>query len=402
MAKHPSSGKYAIVGLGVVAGPQPDKSERMMGAEAARLAIEDAGLTRKDIGGAVDLRRSGGGGDRGSYTDAFTRVLGLNNNFYFVTGRGGALAGLGIACAISFIERGIADYVCLMGAVSDWSHAEETKKAGYRGMQHTDKAGYWGKHSGDLRAVSHHSWMAARHMAVYGTTSRQLGHVNVSQRAWAQMNPEAKMYGRPITIEDHQKSPLVVDPYHLLDICLVSDGAIAFILTTAERAKDLKKTPVSVLGQGFGEVSSSLWFDNKHFTHMAVAPAKKQAFGQAGIDVKDVDCAQLYDCFAAEVMFQLEDYGWCKKGEGGAFLESGAIAPGKDCVIPVNTGGGLLSCYHLGDLTGLAEAVRQLRGDCGQRQIKDAEVAITTGHCGELLSPGMCSIHTCTILGRGV
>ena len=109
MAKHPSSGKYAIVGLGVVAGPQPDKSERMMGAEAARLAIEDAGLTRKDIGGAIDLRRSGGGGDRGSYTDAFTRVLGLNNNFYFVTGRGGALAGLGIACAISFIERGIAD-----------------------------------------------------------------------------------------------------------------------------------------------------------------------------------------------------------------------------------------------------------------------------------------------------
>ena len=156
------------------------------------------------------------------------------------------------------------------------------------------------------------------------------------------------------------------------------------------------------LGQGFGEVSSTLWFENKHFTHMAVAPAKKQAFGQAGIDVKDVDCAQLYDCFAAEVMFQLEDYGWCKKGEGGAFLESGAIAPGPNCQIPVNTGGGLLSCYHLGDLTGLAEGVRQLRGEAGKRQIKDAEVAITTGHGGELLSPGMCSIHSCTVLGRGV
>jgi acetyl-CoA acetyltransferase len=400
VAKHPTSGKYAISGLGVVVGPQPDRSERMLGAEAARLAIADAGLTGKDIGGAVDLRRSGGGGDRGSYTDAFTRFLGMDNNFYYATGRGGALAGLGIATAMSFLDRGIADNVILMGAVTDWSHAQESKKLGFRGMQHTDKAGYWGKSSGDMRAVSHHSWMAARHMAVYGTTSRQLGMVNVQQRAWAQMNPEAKMYGRPMTIEDHQASPIVVDPYHLLDICLVSDGAIAFVLTTAERAKDGPKTPVSVLGQGFGEVSSDLWFEKKNFTHMAVAPAKKQAFGQAGLTIKDVDCAQLYDCFSAEVMFQLEDYGWCEKGEGGAFLETGATGQGGS--IPVNTGGGLMSCYHLGDMTGLAEAVRQLRGECGERQIKDCEVAMTTGHGGELLSPGMCSIHTSTLLGRGL
>jgi acetyl-CoA acetyltransferase len=400
VAKHPTSGKYAISGLGVVVGPQPDRSERMLGAEAARLAIADAGLTGKDIGGAVDLRRSGGGGDRGSYTDAFTRFLGMDNNFYYATGRGGALAGLGIATAMSFLDRGIADNVILMGAVTDWSHAQESKKLGFRGMQHTDKAGYWGKSAGDMRAVSHHSWMAARHMAVYGTTSRQLGMVNVQQRAWAQMNPEAKMYGRPMTIEDHQASPIVVDPYHLLDICLVSDGAIAFVLTTAERAKDGPKTPVSVLGQGFGEVSSDLWFEKKNFTHMAVAPAKKQAFGQAGLTIKDVDCAQLYDCFSAEVMFQLEDYGWCEKGEGGAFLETGATGQGGS--IPVNTGGGLMSCYHLGDMTGLAEAVRQLRGECGERQIKDCEVAMTTGHGGELLSPGMCSIHTSTLLGRGL
>jgi acetyl-CoA acetyltransferase len=237
-------------------------------------------------------------------------------------------------------------------------------------------------------------------MAEYGTTSRQLGMVNVQQRAWACMNPEAKMYGRPITIEDHQASPIVVDPYHLLDICLISDGAIAFILTTAERARDCAKTPVAILGQGFGEVSSSLWFENKHFTHMAVAPAKAQAFGQAGLTIDDVDCAQLYDCFAAEVMFQLEDYGWCKKGEGGAFLETSPIGPGGS--IPVNTSGGLLSCYHVGDMTGMAEAIRQVRGECGERQVEDCEVALTTGHGGELLSPGMCSIHSATLLGRGV
>ena len=400
MAKHPSSGKYAIIGLGVIAGPQPDRHQRMVAAEAARLAIVDAGLTPADIGGAIDLRRTGGGGDRANYTDAYSRVLGLKNNFYFVVGRGGALAGLGIATAISFLDRGIADYVCLMGAVADWTHSQESKKQGHRGMSHADKEGYWGKALGDLRAVSHHSWMAARHMAVYGTTSEQLGAISVQQRAWACKNPEAKMYGRPMTIEDHQNSPLVVEPYHLFDICQVSDGGIAFILTTAERAKDAPKTPVAVLGQGFGEVSAELWWENKHFTHMAVAPAKEQAFGQAGLELSDIDCAQLYDCFTSEVMFQLEDYGWCEKGEGGAFVEEGPIGPGGS--IPVNTGGGLLSCYHLGDLTGMAESIRPLRGEAGDHQIEDCEVVLTTGHGGELLSPGMCSIHTSTLLGRGL
>ena len=397
MPKHPSSGKYAIVGLGVVAGEQADKSERMIAAEAARLALDDAGLTRNDKFGAIDLRRSGGGGDRANYTDAFTRVMGLNTNFYFACGRGGALAGLGMAAGMSFLDRGICDYVMLMGAVTDWSQSRELKKKGHRGMAHAEKRGYWGKPLGDLRAVSHHSWMAARHMAVYGTTSRQLGHISVAQRSWACLNPEAKMFGRPITVEDHQSSPLVAEPYHLLDISLVSDGAVAFIMTTTDRAKNTKKKPAYVLGQGFGEVSSTLWFDNKHFTHMAVAPAKEQAFKQADIKLEDIDCAQFYDCFTGEVLFQVEDYGWCKKGEGGPFVETGAIGPGGK--IPINTSGGLLSCYHLGDLTGLAESVRQLRGECGKRQIKDCRVVLTTGHGGELVSPGMCSIHTATLLG---
>jgi acetyl-CoA acetyltransferase len=395
--RHPSSGKYAICGLGVIAGNQPDKSERMIAAEAARLAIEDAGLKRSDIGGAIDLRRTGGGGDRPSYSDAYPRVLGLSNNFYYVVGRGGALAGLGISTAMSFIDRGIADYVCLVGAVSDWSQAQESKKKGYRGMAHAEKRGYWGKFVGDSVAVSHHSWMAARHMAVYGTTSRQLGAISVAQRQWACMNPEAKMYGRPITIEDHQNSPFLAEPYHLLDISLVSDGAVAFILTSAERAKDLKSKPAYVMGQGFGEVSSTVWWDKKNFTHMAVAPAKQQAFSQANIELKDIDVAQFYDCFTAEVLFQIEDYGFCKKGEGGAFVEAGNMGPGG--TIPINTSGGLLSCYHLGDMTGLAESVRQIRGEAGQRQVAGAKYAMTTGHGGELVSPGMCSIHTCTILG---
>jgi acetyl-CoA acetyltransferase len=153
-----------------------------------------------------------------------------------------------------------------------------------------------------------------------------------------------------------------------------------------------------VLGQGFGEVSADLWWEKKNFTHMAVPRARDQAFGQAALTLKEVDCCQFYDCFTAEVLFQLEDYGFCKKGEGGPFVESGAMGPGGST--PVNTSGGLLSCYHLGDLTGMAESIRQLRGEAGERQIKDCNVVLTTGHGGELVSPGMCSIHTSTLLGR--
>jgi acetyl-CoA acetyltransferase len=235
-------------------------------------------------------------------------------------------------------------------------------------------------------------------MHEYGTTSRQLGAIAVQTRAWACRNPRAKMYGRPITVEDHQASPLYVEPYHLLDICLVSDGAVAFILTTAERARDLAKPPVYVLGLGMGEVADTLWWDKENYTHMAVKTAKERAFAHAGIDVRDIDVAQLYDCFTGEVLLQLEDYGWCGKGEGGSFVEGGNIGPGGS--IPVNTSGGLLSAYHYGDLTGLSEAVLQLRGEAGDRQVKDTEVALVTGHGGELLSPGMCSIHTTLLLGR--
>lgn len=390
--------RYAIIGLGVVAGPQPGKTVRVLEAEAARRAIEDAGLRREDIDGAIAMHRGAGGGERPSFADAFPRLLGLPTKFYFSISRGGSQAGLGIGVALSFLDRGVANYVVLSGGVNDWSRAQATKQEGYRGMVHHEKEGYWGRPLGDLRAVSHHSWMAARHMAVYGTTSRQLGSIAVQERAWACLNPEAKMYGRPMTIEDHQNSPVVVEPYHLLDISLISDGAVAFVLTTAERARDARRRPVWVLGLGFGEVMDELWWEKKNYTHMAVKTAKEQAFGQAGITLGDIDAAQLYDCFTGEVLFQLEDYGWCGKGEGGPFVEEGHIGPGGD--IPVNTSGGLLSCYHLGDLTGFAEAVRQLRGECGERQIKDAKIMLVTGHGGELLSPGMCSIHSSLILGR--
>ena len=389
--------RIAVVGLGEVHPPQ-GTSQRMMASEAARLAISDAGLKIEDIDGAIDLRRTGGGGDRATYSDTFTRVLGMKGStFYFTIGRGGALAGLATAAATGFLDRGLAKYVVCVAAVDDWSKAELSKKQGHRGMQHTEKEGYWGKALGDLRAASHHSWMAAKHMATYGTTSEQLGAIAVAQRQWAGLNPTAKMYGRPITIEDHQNSPWVVEPYHRLDCSLISDGAIAFVLTTEDRAKDLKQKPVYVSGQGFGEVAEDLWWEKKNLTHMAVPKARDLAFQQAGIALDDIDVAQLYDCFTGEVLLQLEDYGWAEKGQGGAFVASGATAPGGGG-IAVNTGGGLLSNWHLGDAVGFAEAVAQIRGQAGDRQVQGANVALSTGHGGELVSPSMCSIHTTTIL----
>lgn len=308
--------RIAVVGLGQVHPPQ-GMTQRMMASEAARLAIADAGLQVKDIDGAIDLRRTGGGGDRATYSDTFTRFLGLQAQFYFTIGRGGALAGLATAAATGFLDRGLANYVICVAAVDDWSRAEQSKKQGHRGMQHAEKEGYWGKAMGDLRAASHHSWMAARHMAEYGTTSEQLGAISVAQRQWACLNPDARMNGRPITIEDHQNSPWVVEPYHRLDCSLISDGAIAFVLTTEDRAKDLEQKPIWVSGQGFGEVAADLWWEKKNLTHMAVPKAKAKAFGQAGITLDDIDTAQLYDCFTGEVLLQLEDYGWAEKGQGG-------------------------------------------------------------------------------------
>jgi acetyl-CoA acetyltransferase len=389
--------RIAVVGVSEVRAT-PGMTQRMLASEAARRAVADAGLQLNDIDGALDLRRTGGGGDRGTYSDTFTRFLGMRGvQFYYTVGRGGALAGIATTTATGFLDRGLANYVVCVGAVDDYTKAQEARQKGFRGMSHVEKEGYWGKPLGDLRAASHHSWMAAKHMSKYGTTSEQLGAISVAQRAWAQLNPEATMYGRPITVQDHQDSPWVVEPYHRLDCSLISDGAIAFVLTTAERAKDLKQKPVYVSGQGYGEVAADLWWEKNNLSTMAVEPAKKKAFAQAGITVDDIDTAQLYDCFTGEVLIQLEDYGWAEKGKGGEFVASGATAPGGGG-IPVNTGGGLLSNWHLGDLVGYSEAVLQLRGEAGERQVPNAKVALTTGHGGELVSPSMCSIHTSTIL----
>jgi acetyl-CoA acetyltransferase len=380
----------AIVGVGLQMShtlPADQRyTARSLAAEAARLAIADAGLNLQDIDGAVNCMSTPGPRIRVIETDGFPRLLGLPINFYYNIGRGGSVGTLAITSAISLLENGLAKYVVIAIGAND----RKRRRPG------VSKIGVSAHAFGASTAVSFHSLLAARHMYEYGTTSEQLGMVTVQARRWAAVNPKAKMYRQPITIEDHQASPMVVDPYHLLDLCLMTDGGAAFVLTTVERARDLPRKPVYVRGFGFGEHASSMWWDKKNFTGFATETAKAQAFGLAGIEVKDIDLAQIYDCFTGEVVLQLEGYGFCGKGEGGPFVAAGSTGPGG--TIPVNTYGGLLGAYHMSDLGGSVEGVTQLRGEAGERQVDGARTCLVTGLGGEIVEP-ICAISSALVLG---
>ncbi len=394
------SGACAIVGLGVTeVGHLPGRSVLMLEVEAARLALEDAGLEAKHIGAAIQLLSDAGGGARSRHHDSFARVLNLPVNVYMENvGRGGEYAAHALIIASSLLEHGVADYVLCSGARDDWSRSQGAKAvSGKRGQAFAPKKNMMAPLFGG-NAATYHGLLASRHMHAYGTTSEHLGAVAVVQRQWANRNPSAYMYQKPLTLVDHQNSPVIVWPYRLFDICLQSDGGTAFVVTTADRARDLRKPPVYVAGVGFGEQMSELWWQKSNYTTLAVRSARDNAFRQAGVGLSDIRVAQLYDCFTGEVVIQLEDYGWCGKGAGGAFVAEMRTAPGGQ--IPVNTGGGLLSSHHLGNLTGFAEAVMQLRGEGGSRQVERADVALVSGHGGEILSGQMCSIHSTIILKR--
>jgi acetyl-CoA acetyltransferase len=224
---------------------------------------------------------------------------------------------------------------------------------------------------------------ASRHMARFGTTSEQLAEIAVSTRRWATMNPRARLQD-PITIEDVLASPMEATPLHKLDCCLVTDGAGALVMTSAERARDLRRAPAYVLGTGTSHTHSMI-SQMPDLTVTAGAVSGPRAFAMAGISPADVDVAELYDSFTITVLLALEDLGFCAKGEGGSFVEDGRLGPGG--ALPANTNGGGLAYTHPGmyGMFLLVEAVRQLRGDCGPRQVPGAEVAVAHG-CGGVLS----------------
>jgi acetyl-CoA acetyltransferase len=232
--------------------------------------------------------------------------------------------------------------------------------------------------------ASSYALAASRHMYEYGTTRRQLAEVAVAARQWANLNPEAFAQG-PLSVDEVIGARVVSDPLGVLDCCLVTDGAAAAVMVRAERARDLPNAPVYLLGGS--AATTHRWIScMPDLTTSATALCAPRAYAHAGVTPQDVDVVELYDAFTINTIMMLEDLGFCAKGEGGAFVENGAIAPGGR--LPVNTNGGGLSCTHPGmyGMFTMVEAVRQLRGAAGARQVAEAEIAIAHGNGGSLSS----------------
>jgi acetyl-CoA acetyltransferase len=230
----------------------------------------------------------------------------------------------------------------------------------------------------------------------YGTTRENLAEIAVAARQWARLNPDA-FQRDPLTREEVLASRMISDPLTKADCCLVTDGGAAVVLTRAERARDLASSPVYVLGTGVA-VSHRQIAAMPDLTTTAAVRSGKTAYAMAGVGPGDIDHVMVYDAFTIPTLLSLEDLGLCAKGEGGAFVSSGAIAPGGS--LPVNTNGGGLSCNHPGmyGLFTLIEAVEQLRGRCGERQVKDAEIALAHANGGVLSSQATAILGTAATL----
>jgi acetyl-CoA acetyltransferase len=222
---------------------------------------------------------------------------------------------------------------------------------------------------------------ARRHMATYGTTSEQLGAIAVSTRAWAVNNPVAQ-FRTPITVEDHQNSRWIAEPFHLLDCCLISNGSVAVIVTSVEQARDMKSKPAYVLSMAQGFPGNTRRAGDDHDWSTGAAIARDTLYGRLGIGPQDIDICELYDCYTYTTMVTLEDYGFCGKGEGGPFVQDGKLGPGGS--LPTNTGGGELSSFYLWGMTPLSEGVIQARGSGGDRQVAKHDLVLVTGNGGLL------------------
>jgi len=365
--------KYAIVGVGLtkIGRRIPGVSTMGFTLDGCKRAIEDAGLTKDEVDGLLVCMPSQVG-ERHGWAGRVAALLGISSTFTATVDAGGATPIILVQMAAMAIDAGMCHtVVCCYG----WQNSPvDLPPSLPPGLEFTMPYG-------DMAAIPFKAQIAQRHMHDFGTTSRQLGAVAVAFRKHACLNPNSQMYGRPITIEDHQNSRMVVEPLRLLDCCLITDGGGAVVVTSAERARDLRHCPVYISGMGQAHSAEFMrpWRDPR-LPPIEGSKAGDMAFRMAGIATKDVDVCQLYDGFTILVIIELEAYGFCKVGEGGPFVADGRLELGGE--LPANTTGGLLSEGHLMGMGHIVEAVRQLRGECGERQVKDAEIAFVTGYGG--------------------
>jgi len=350
---------------------------------AANKALDDAGLRKSDVDALMTTDVIG------LPSLMVAEYLGITPRFTDTTITGGSAFVVFVERAALAIAAGLCEVVLITYGSSLWSdrHRFSTAAVDPRMPSAQFEFPY-----GDLSPISAYSLAAMRHMHEYGTTSEQFAEVAVASRQWAMRNPNALLRD-PITIADVIESPVVASPFHKLDCCLMTDGGGAVIVTSVERAKDLRRDPVYLSGSGFSATHMSI--SQMHdLTVTGAVESGRLAFTRAGLAVKDIDVVEIYDSFTFSVILALEDLGFCDKGEGGRFVEGGRIGPGGS--LPTNTSGGGLSYTHPGafGIFLVIEAVRQLRGECGDRQVADAQRALVHGIGGWL------STHATLILTR--
>ena len=368
------NGKAAITGVGDTRySRQSGKSVTTLQMEASLAAVRDAGLDPKDIDGIVAY------GSMAVVAEDFVTNFGIPDlRFSAVTPLGGASAVASIQCAAAAVAAGICNHVLIPIGRNGSSGAGGRIGSRVREMPQFRLIGEFEMPLGAIAPAQLYAPMARRHMELYGTTSRQLAEIAVSTRQNAILNGNSMMT-KPLTVEDHQASRVISDPLRLFDCSLESDGACAFIVSSTERAKDCAKPVIQVLGVAEGHPDSpSAITQRPDMTRLGLAKAAPKAFAMAGVTHGDIDVAEVYDCFTYIVLCQLEDMGFCKKGEGGPFVASGAIKI--DGKLPINTHGGLLSQAHMAGFNHVVELTRQLRGEAGKAQVKDAEVGLVTGY----------------------
>jgi acetyl-CoA acetyltransferase len=353
------SNKVALVGVGNTAyGSFPETDEYGLAARAFKSAIEDCGLDKDEVDGLLVCRIP-------SYF-RMGEVLGIDPRWTLSLPPHGRMSGIGIVEAALALASGQAKYVALL-----YANIGRSRRVFYGGEE---IAGYWDP-SGFTSPGAAHALMFRRHMELYGTTTRQLAEVPVAFRHHASLNPGAVLR-KPFTIDEHEASKPIALPLRLLDYCLINDGAVCIIMTTAERAADLAKRPVHLAGAGARDAfrQSSIQNFDLDFWHDEVAEAGGQAFSMAGIGHDDVDAFMCYDNFSPTVLFSLEGLGFCGRGEAGGYVEGGRLRVGG--ALPTNTDGGHLSNSYMQGWALNVEAVRQLRGECGDRQVEDCEVVL--------------------------
>ena len=381
-------GKTAIVGAAdTEVGKLPQFGATELCVDAAMRALDDAGISKDQVDGLVTCHSMTE--PHMYHAEAIAEYMQIFPRYCVTANAGGGTTFSVLQNAAAAIATGVCETVLI--SMADCLRTGLTRDQAMAMQSSTGHPQFEIPYGPTVPA--YYALIARAHMDRYGTTPEHLAAVAVNGRNYAALNPNAQMR-ELISIEDVLGSRMIADPLHLFDCSLVSDGGAAVVMTSAARAKDFPKRAVYVLGFGEGHGHEHI-SQARNLTTSAAVESGRRAFRMAGLGSAEIDVAQIYDCFTPVVLIQLEDLGFCKKGEAGAFVASGETA--LDGTLPMNTNGGLLSYCHPGNpgsMFGLTEAVAQLRGEAGERQVRHAETALVHGQ------GGIMSSHATMILGQ--